>query len=235
MKNKEVDFLTFADRNTLEESLTENIGRLLKRDIDKNKQASLAVSGGSTPLGLFNRLSELDISWKNVCITLVDERWVEPTSKDSNENLVRTHLLKNKAGNSIFIPLKNKAVTPHEGEDTCEKMIRQVPRPISVLLLGLGLDGHTASLFPGAKELPLATDMQSKRLCMGITPSIAPYPRMTLSLSSILHSNQIYLHITGDEKKRVVQQALIDGPAEQLPIRYILHQKKTPVLILWAP
>ena len=230
-----VNFIDFPDRNSLLLDLADLIGKLLTKGITANGQASLAVSGGSTPVVLFKRLSGMDLSWQNVVITLVDERWVEPTEDDSNEHLVRSHLLKDKAGAATFIGMKNSAATASAGENVCEQQLQKVPRPFDVLILGMGSDGHTASLFPDAKKLSLATDMDSGKTCMGIAPLTARHERMTLTLPAILDSRQIFLHITGQGKKDILQQAQADGASEEIPIRFILRQQTTPVTAFWAP
>ncbi|MCF6186211.1 MAG: 6-phosphogluconolactonase [Desulfobulbaceae bacterium] len=108
-------------------------------------------------------------------------------------------------------------------------------RPIDALILGMGGDGHTASLFPGAEKLAAATDMNSGEICMGIAPLTAPHERMTLTLPAILDTRQIVLHITGSEKQDVLKKAMGEGPPEEMPIRFILRQQRTPVAVYWAP
>lgn len=230
-----VTFQKYRDRKALTVELAERIGKLLTAGVTDNGRASLSVSGGSTPVELFEQLSGMNLSWQDVVITLVDERWVEPTENDSNEHLVRNHLLNDKALPATFIGMKNSAATAIAGEKECERELHEVPRPFDVLILGMGGDGHTASLFPGAKKLSLATDMDLGQTCMGIAPLTAPHERMTLTLPAILDSRQIFLHITGQNKKDVLQQAQEDGSIEELPIRYILRQQITPVAVYWAP
>jgi len=225
----------FPDRENLVVKLADQIVKLLAKRITASGQASLAVSGGSTPVELFEQLSGIDIGWQNVVITLVDERWVEPTENDSNEHLVRNYLLKNRAAVATFIGMKNSALTAGDGETECELHLQKVPRPFDVLILGMGRDGHTASLFPGAKKLSLTTDMDSTKTCMGIAPLTAPHERMTLTLPAILDSRQIFLHITGEDKKKVLEKATTEGQIEEMPIRLVLRQKSTPLSIYWAP
>lgn len=225
----------FPESTQLVTELAEYIGTLLTAGITNNGRASLAVSGGSTPVQLFRHLSGLDIPWQEVIIALVDERWVEPAADDSNEHLVRTHLLKDRAAAATFIGMKNSEATAGAGERGCEQLLQKVPRPFDVLILGMGGDGHTASLFPGAEKLAAATDMESGRTCMGIAPLTAPHERMTLTLPAILDCRQIILHITGEQKKEVLDKAMQDGPAEEMPIRYVLRQQKTSLSVYWAP
>jgi len=201
----DISINNFTDRTSLVNELSDRIGSLLTAGITDNGQASLAVSGGSTPVELFEQLSGLDIPWQDVVITLVDERWVDPSDPDSNENLVRTHLLQNNAAAAKFRGMKNSAATASEGETACAEVLQKIHRPFDVLILGMGGDGHTASLFPGAVKLSQATDMHSGEICIGIAPVTAPHERMTLTLPEILASRQIFLHITGQDKRDVLE------------------------------
>ena len=225
----------FSDRTSLVKELTKEIGRLLNKGIATAGRASIALSGGSTPIALFEHLSLLDIAWENVDITLVDERWVEATEDDSNERLVRHHLLQNKAATANFTGMKNSAITAGEGEKECEQQLQNISRPFDVLILGMGSDGHTASLFPGAEKLASVTAMDSGRTCMGLAPPTAPHDRMSLTLPAILDSKQLFLHIVGQEKKDVLNKAQGDGPLEEMPIRFVLQQQSTPLSVYWAP
>ena len=225
----------FQDRETLVVELAGRIVSLLAAGIKNNGKASLAVSGGSTPVALFEHLSRMDILWQDVVITLVDERWVEATEDDSNERLVQTHLLRNKAAAAAFIGMKNSALTAVAGEADYEQQLQKVPQPFDVLILGMGGDGHTASLFPGADNLATATDMDSDRRCMGLAPTTAPRERMSLTLPAILNSRELFLHIVGRDKKNVLKKAIAEGLATEMPIRFILRQQSVPLNIYWAP
>ena len=225
----------FSDRQTLVWELANKVASLLGKGIKQNGRESLAVSGGSTPVELFKRLSGMDIPWKDVVIFLVDERWVEPADKDSNERLVRTYLLKNKAAAAQFFGMKNDAATAGQGEMVCEEQLKKAPLPFDVLILGMGDDGHTASLFPGAEKLFTATDMNSGRTCMALAPVTAPHERMSLTLPVILAAKNIFLHIVGQVKREVLERAMADGPPEEMPIRFVLRHKKKRPVIYWAP
>jgi 6-phosphogluconolactonase len=233
-----IDLHSFPDRDSLTTELATTITALLNQGITQNDRASLAVSGGSTPVQLFECLSAMNLPWQKVDILLVDERWVSPIDLDSNEHLVKKHLLQNRAKAANFTGMWNSAKTASEGEEKCGTQLQKIHRPFDVLILGMGGDGHTASLFPGAAKLPLATDMDSGKICMGIAPISAPHERMTLTLPVILESKQIFLHITGQNKKDVLEKALGDGPVEEMPIRFILQnqaQKQTMNFsIYWA-
>ena len=228
-------FHSYPSSQGLLQDLVVHITNTLVEGIKTNGQASLAVSGGSTPVALFQELSVIDIGWEAVTICLVDERWVSPDSDDSNEKLVRSHLLQNHAAKASFVGMKNEATTAVEGVALCHVQMEAISKPFDFLILGLGPDGHTASLFPDAPELQEATDMQSGKVCTAVTPQTAPHGRMTLTLPAILNSHRIFLHITGEKKREVLEKALQDGPDEELPIRYILNQDSAPFKIYWAP
>lgn len=224
MDPAQLDLHSFPDREALNLELAFRIATLLQEGIQSHGQASLAVSGGSTPVPLFKRLALQDIPWQKVHISLVDERWVAPDAPDSNEHLVRGHLLKDRAAAATFSGLKNDAPTALDGEVECTKICHDIPRPYDVLLLGMGLDGHTASLFPKAQGLTQATALDCGRLCMAMTSKTAPHERMTLTLPAILDSRNILLLINGDDKKGVLDQAMQEGPASAMPIRFLLNQ-----------
>ena len=134
-----------------------------------------------------------------------------------------------------FIGLKTPDGHAGAGEAACEKRIRQIPVPFDLLILGMGDDGHTASLFPGASALPGALDMASERTSMAVTAPAAPHDRMTLTLPALLNSRLIFVHIVGEKKRQVYEKAIAGESPEEMPIRAILGQKKVPVTVWWAP
>jgi 6-phosphogluconolactonase len=229
-----MEFRSFPDQKTLVSELADHLGKALQNSIAKRGQASLVVSGGSTPLPLFAQLAALTLPWPQVVITLADERWVEPSSPDANELSVRRHLLQDQTADAVFIGLKNKAAAAEDGQAECERRLQAISQPFTTVILGMGNDGHTASLFPCAPQLAVAVDMNSGRLCAAVRPQTAPHERMTLTLPAILTAEEIILHITGPEKKAVLDKALADGPPEAMPIRFILRQQAVPVTVYWA-
>ncbi len=230
-----VEFHEFRDRKGLFRRLAVRICSILSATIREKGRAVLVVSGGSTPVPLFEELSGQDLDWKKVYVTLADERWVPPSDPDSNEALVRRHLLKGKAAGAKFIGLYNGASSALEGEKACQERLGEIISRIDVLVLGMGNDGHTASLFAGAERLKEAVDMGQKRPCIAIRPGDAPHERMTLTLNTLLKARHIFLVITGEEKRRVIEKALSQGPMEEMPIRFVLAGSSVPVSIHWAP
>ena len=235
MPVRPVNIHVFDSAIKLAEKLADVIADSLAKAIKERGQASMVVSGGSTPKLLFHHLSLKKIDWQKVTITLADERWVSTTDPSSNELLVRSQLLQNHADCAHFIGLKNNAPTAVDGEQACHYTIGMIPRPFDVVILGMGNDGHTASFFPGAEELNKALDMLSGRHCIAIAPPDAPHKRLTLTLPTLIDSREIILHITGDSKKKVLDKVLTEDPSNDMPISWILKQQQTPVRIFWAP
>ena len=229
------EFKEFKDSSTLVVVLATQVAELLRAGIRERGQASLVVSGGSTPVPFFVALSELALDWKQVTITLADERWVAPTDAASNEHLVRLHLLQNRAAAACFVGLKTGSPTAAQGEKECAARLALLPRPFDVLILGMGNDGHTASLFPQATRLGEALSLDSGKLCLAITPPVAPHERMTLTLPALLQSRQIILHLVGPGKRAVYEGALANGSVAEMPIRAVLGQTTAPVTVFWAP
>lgn len=224
----------FDDPGTLAGELAESVAADLRAAVSSDGEATLVVSGGSTPRPFFHALARLPLGWDRVTVTLADERWVAPDDEASNEALVRRELLVAEAAAASFLPLKNAAATPEEGRDACEQALAGLRRPFDVLVLGMGGDGHTASLFPGAAELAAGLDPEGARLCLAVRPRSAPHPRMSLTLPALLASRKIVLHLVGEEKLAVYRRALQPGPLEELPIRAVLRRATDRVELWWA-
>ncbi len=232
---KNVQFFEFTDAGSLVGKLAGKIAELLTQGIVARGEASLAVSGGRTPVPLFMTLSDIELEWKKVKICLVDERWVDPEDEDSNERMVREYLLRGRAARAHFTGMKTSGAA-RAGEIRYAAALSAFSWPLNVVILGMGNDGHTASLFPGATALREAVSMTSGKRCLAIFPSHnISHERMTLTLPAILDSRHIIVHIQGDQKKKVYTQACQDGPAKEMPIRYILRQQQVPVSVYWAP
>lgn len=184
--------------------------------------ATIALSGGRSPRPVLEALSEAALDWEKVIVTLVDERWVAPDHADSNERLVRETLLRGEAAKARFVPMKNEAADAYAGQAACEADFAPLPWPLDIVLLGMGEDGHTASLFPQAREL--AEGLSTSALTLAVTPPAAPHQRMSLSAQAILNSRHIFLQIGGAAKKAVYERALAGGPVEEFPIRLALCQ-----------
>lgn len=226
----------FADRDSLAAALADAVAKTLEAAIEKNGGASLAVSGGSTPKKFFDTLSKAKIDWTKVTVTLVDDRVVPPDHERSNERLAYEHLLRNEAMKAKFVPLWSDA---SDHVDTlaehASSAIGHIDRPFDVVILGMGADGHTASFFPEGNNLAGATDPAGKTPVMSMLAPGAGEPRLTITLPRLIEATMLVLHIEGEEKRRVLDQAREGGPEEDMPIRAVLKNAPRPVSVYWAP
>lgn len=227
---------TFENVEQLNSEFAEEICQLLSKGLAETGRASLLVSGGRTPKALFNDLSGRSVNWKCVDVALVDERWVEETSSDSNTAMVKRELLINKAREASFYPLKTEHNEPQDGLIEAEQNIKSMSRPFDVLILGMGEDGHTASIFPCAEPAlrDAGLDMNSAQMLVAMQPATAPHQRISLTMPAILSAKKIFLHLVGSAKKAVLINALGGQDVKEMPIRAVLHQTKTPVDIMFC-
>nr|WP_295709491.1 6-phosphogluconolactonase [uncultured Halomonas sp.] len=217
-------------RQQLAEQLAEAVFQALQEDLSHQDRALLVVSGGSTPVPFFKALAAKSLPWERLDITLADERWVGEESPDSNARLVREHLLQGAASAANFIPLTCDASTPEEGVETIARQVASLAWPASVVILGMGGDGHTASLFPDSRELDLA--LATDELLVAVRTPSQPQPRITFSADRLHQARRHFLHITGDDKRVVLAKALNGDDVRQLPVRVFLT---CPLAIYWAP
>jgi len=204
----------------------EKIGQALREAIAANGQASLMVSGGSSPKPVYERLSRADVPWEHVTIGLVDERWVEPEQAGSNETFIRDNLLQNSAVQAKFIGMKTAHETPEQGIAALTESFEACPKPFDVCVMGMGLDGHTASWFPDSQGLEAALNEDNSEIFCAINaqgcPVASDHPqRMSLTLSAVLAAGEIILFIPG-EAKREVFLAAANKTEFEAPVKTLL-------------
>ncbi|MGM8228125.1 6-phosphogluconolactonase [Cellvibrio sp. ARAG 10.3] len=212
----------------------------LREAVDERGEATFMVSGGSSPEPLYKALSSADLKWESVYVALVDERWVDFDNEKSNEAFIVRTLMQNNAAKANLVGMKNTAETPAAGLADCENAYQQLAQPFDVTILGMGSDGHTASLFPHAQGLSEALDVNSESLCAAITAKQSEVTgtaveRMTLSLAGLLRSKSLLLLITGEEKLNVLRQAQAGTDVNEMPVRAVLQQQQVPITVYWAP
>jgi 6-phosphogluconolactonase len=195
----------------------------LREAIAARGVALLIVSGGKSPARFFDRLSNVDLDWTRVAITLADERRVADDSPRSNARLVRERLLRNRAEAASFTPLADVRLPEDQELAAASARIANLPMPADVVVLGMGDDGHTASWFPGADGLVEAMDAAARQLVAPIAAPDAPEPRLTLTGRVILRARAIVLEIQGEGKLATFAKALESGPVEAMPIRAVLR------------
>jgi 6-phosphogluconolactonase len=235
MTNSRVELKKFESANALASALAGVIAGQLARSVAARGHASLLVSGGHSPRELYGQLRLQAFDWSRVSIGLVDERWVEPTDSASNERFVRETLLRDGAAAAQFSGLKNPAPSPDLGAAAAWNASAHLPRPFDVTVLGMGDDGHTASLFPDSPNLKSALDPESAEGYVGMWSPSVPHARLSLNLTALLDSRRIWIYLLGEAKLRTYTIASGPGPEEQMPVRAILRQKQVPVEVFWAP
>ncbi|WP_250658218.1 6-phosphogluconolactonase [Alkalimarinus coralli] len=227
----------FNNHQEMLNELVDTIARDISRSIKESGETSLAVSGGTTPVNLYDGLSLVDLSWHNVTITLTDERWVPVDHTASNERMVRQHLLQNSAQGARFISLKTHHPSAEKAEAELEKYLQNELPSLDLVILGMGADGHFASLFPHSDVLAKGLDLSSSRQCLATFAPSEPKERISLTLAKILTAKKIYLLMTGEDKLAVYRRACKEINASavpNLPITAVLKQDAVPVTVFWA-
>lgn len=224
----------------LAQQLARHIARRLREAITKRGHAVLAVSGGKSPVAMFEQLRQQPLEWAHVSVLLVDERCVPHDHADSNTALVRTHLLQGAAQAGSFVPFFERLPATLDDEalkalaDQANHRLAAQPWPMDVAVLGMGEDGHTASIFPGAPGLARALNGSGPVTWQRPSAaSKAPHARLTLTLPALLATREIALSITGASKLAVYQQASLAAD-ESLPVSLVLNQHLTPVSVWLA-
>ncbi|MFT6732821.1 MAG: 6-phosphogluconolactonase [Polaribacter sp.] len=229
----------FNNREELFKAIANKTQHDLAEAVITKGGASFIVPGGTTPAPAFDLLSKAELEWEKITIAQSDERWLDASHAQSNERLTRENLLINNAKIAKYISMKNDANTTEQGELDCNKTYASIPNPFTICMLGMGLDGHIASLFPDSKNIDNALSLENKDLCIAIDATGCPvagdYPkRMSLTLSAILHSETILLLITGKEKLSIIENLLEEQRQTEIPVSRILNQSSTAVEVFWC-
>jgi 6-phosphogluconolactonase len=223
----------FETREQASIAAAQRIAEALARRLEGQGEASLVVSGGTSPAGVFAELAKTALSWSGVHVILSDERWVPPDHEDSNEKLVRETLLAGEATSATLLPVFRQGATIEERCSEINEELLLAPFPFACALLGMGEDGHFASLFPDAENLQEGLDVDSRQLCIPVQTTASPHPRVSLTLSALSRSDEIVLLIFGDAKRDVYEAARTSTNGS--PVSHLLRQKRAPVHVCWAP
>lgn len=230
----------FASMDGLVAVLAELTREALVEAIDARGAATLVVSGGTTPAAYFPGIAQQRLAWDRVTITLADERWVPVGDAASNERLVRECLLQGPAAHARFIGLKTAAPTAHEGAAAAAAALDAVRHPYDLVLLGMGHDGHFASLFAGAPELARGLDPAESARCIGVTPpahATPAVPRISLTLAELTRARRIVLALQGAGKRTALDHAFasaqrLNGHAgDGLPIAALFARANVEVML----
>jgi len=224
----------FNTRKELDAALATKVASELKKAIAEKGKASMAVSGGSTPKGFFEALSLIDLAWNKVTITLADERWVEFENDASNTRLVHENLLQNKAKAATFFHIKKGELLSENTLSELNKEAKDDLLPLDVLILGMGEDGHTASLFPCSDQIKQGLSPDNSDALMKFVPKTAPNDRITFTFSHLIQSKNIILHVCGESKKVVLAKANAGTDLFEMPVRAFLQNQTVTTQIYWA-
>ena len=224
----------FLDGDLLEASLVDRISKSLINDINQNGKAYLLLSGGSTPMHLYTLLSRVDLSWGKVFVGLVDERYVSTTDSSSNERMVKQALLQNFAVHANFIGLV------YDTNNIKLNLAESIQRNklffdgASCVLLGMGGDGHTASLFPKDINSALALKSGLTSPLLNTKAPCVPIDRITFNKETIMKSKTILLYFRGDEKMQVFSKAKLNKDPEKFPVSSFIHKNQRLIEVFWT-
>lgn len=225
------EWYEFAARELLAAELAEAVATHLNEAIEQRGRATLAVSGGSTPSMFFRALARKSVAWKSVTVTLVDERFVPPSSERSNERLATINLLQADAAAATFVGLYDKTDVASAAKGAGAEIGKLLPFDIAVL--GMGTDGHTASFFKDASNLAQLLDPEGSEFVLPVQADSAGEPRLTLTLAALASVRHMFVHIEGLAKKELLRDVL-SGKAGS-PISKVIEHARDPVDIYWAP
>lgn len=215
----------------LAQALAVRVADALRQAIASRGQATLVVSGGRSPVPFFEALAQQALPWAQVLVSLADERWVPVNHAGSNEALVRRHLLRGAAAEARFLSLYQVAGSLEQAAELADAAVAELA-PIDVLVLGMGDDGHTASLFPHSPNLHQALQPDCARRVLPMLAPSEPTQRLTLTLPMLASARLPLLAIQGQAKLNVLTKALMPGEIAQLPIRAFLNSS---LEIHWCP
>jgi 6-phosphogluconolactonase len=225
---------TFDDAHSLAEAAAGAVSAALDSAVRRNGEASLAATGGRSPGLAYDLLALAPLDWSRVRVTLTDERWVDPSSPDSNEKLVRERLLQHRAAEALFHPLRDREPTPELAAEHASALFHSWP-PLDAVMLGMGEDGHVASLFPGSPVLGLGLDPEAPD-CIAVPAGEGrppPQARLSLTIGPLIRAGLVVILTSGGAKRAVLEQALKGGDPHELPVRAVLQSARA-VRILWT-
>ena len=226
-----VTALEFKSPVLLAQSLALSVAQQLRAAIEAKGAATLVVSGGRSPVAFFQHLAKEALDWSKVVVSLADERWVPVEHADSNAGLLKRYLLQGAAAKAQFLSLYSASANLEAAAEQADRRLAELP-PIDVLILGMGDDGHTASLFPGSPNLAEALDQMGARRCWPMLAPTVPHQRLTMSRALLASATHKVLSISGQSKLTTLNAAVAGDNVAEMPIRAFLQ----PTLeIYWCP
>ena len=223
----------FTSRSLASQAAAEYIVAAIQRSLTDAPEATIIVSGGSTPGNSYEILANTALPWHRVHVLLSDERCVPVDHEASNEGMIRRLLMINRAADANLVSVCDKDLSLQDQCDALSQKLTLLPTPFSIALLGMGEDGHFASLFPDCDRPDDGFNPDSEHRCMLVRTAASAQSRITLTMSTLLRSREILLLFFGDAKRAVYEQAKL--PDRDFPLSRLLQQQRTPVRAMWAP
>lgn len=231
----EAEWWEYDSLDELADALAGDVGFIIESAVDARGASLIAVPGGTTGPAVFAKLAAQKLPWKKVTIIPTDDRLVPMDDERSNVRAIARAFLPLGAR---VIPIATDIPDYRLAGNSADARLQDLPWPADLVWLGMGKDGHTASIFAGP-DLQDALEAPKARRAVGVMPdplpSDAPVPRVTLTRSAILSARTVTIVITGDEKRALLEQAIEDGQSSKLPIGRVLAEAEQPIDIHWAP
>ena len=231
----EAEFWDYDSIEEMADAVAGDVGFIVESALDARNASLIAVPGGTTPLPILDKLSKRDLPWKRVTIIPTDERLVPMDDERSNVRAIAKAFLPSGAR---VIPIAADIADYRLAGNSADARLQDLPWPPDLVWLGMGKDGHTASIFTGP-DLQDALDAPKARRAVGVMPdplpADAPVARVSLTRAAILSARTILITITGDDKRALLEQAIADGQSSKLPIGRVLAEAEQPIDIHWCP
>jgi 6-phosphogluconolactonase len=232
----EAEWWDYDSIDELADAVAGDVGFIIESAVDARDASLIAVPGGKTGPAIFKKLAEQKLQWKKVAIIPTDDRLAPVDSDLSNVREIARAFLPLGAR---VVPLTSEAAGDYKAAgNAADARLQDLPWPPDLVWLGMGADGHTASIFPGA-DFQAALDAPKARRAIGVMPdplpSEAPVARVTLTRAAILSARTVLITITGQQKREVLEQAIADGQSSKLPIGRVLAEAEQPIDIHWCP
>jgi 6-phosphogluconolactonase len=231
----EAEWWEYESLGELADAVAGDVGFIIESAVDARGASLIAIPGGSTGPAIFQKLAQQQLPWKKVTIIPTDDRLVPMDDDRSNVRAIAKAFLP--AGARV-IPIATEIADYKLAGNSADARLQDFPWPPDLVWLGMGKDGHTASIFAGP-DLQDALDAPKARRAVGVMPdplpAEAPVARVTLTRASILSARTILITIRGAEKRALLEQAIADGQSSKLPIGRVLAEVDQPIDIHWAP
>ena len=231
----EAEWWDYDSAEEMAEAVAGDVGFIVESALEARDAALISLPGGNTPLPIYARLASIRLAWKKVTVIPTDDRLVGVDSELNNIRAIAKAFLPTGAR---VIPIATALDDYRAAGNAADARLQDLPWPPDLVWLGMGTDGHTASIFPGP-DLQSALDAPKARRAVGVMPEPlpeeAPVARVTLTRSAILSARTILITVTGEEKRRLLERAIADGQSSKLPIGRVLAEAEQPIDIHWAP